>query len=117
MTDAPATGDMLAAVSNAIASAMHEFYGRGPESAKSYLFDDYLLVVMRGGLTRVEQTLLDSDRGGLIREVRMAFQEEMEGEFTGRVAALTGRKVKGYQSQIVLEPVTLIEFFILEPAT
>jgi uncharacterized protein YbcI len=109
------TGDTLAAVSNAIAGLMHEYYGRGPESVKTYTFDDYLLVVMRGGLTTVEQTLLAADRSSLVRDVRQAFQHEMADEFMGTVAKLTGRPVVAYQSQIILEPVTLLEFFILEP--
>lgn len=106
---------MLAAVSNSISSLLHECYGRGPESVKSYLLDDYLLVVMRGGLTTVEKTLLNADRGELVREVRMAFQTELADTIKGRVADLTGRTVVGYQSQIILDPVTLLEFFILEP--
>ena len=111
----PGEGDMLAAVSNSIASLLHECYGRGPESVKSYLLDDYLLVVMRGGLTTVERTLLNADRGELVREVRLAFQSEMADSFKGRVAEHTGRAVLGYHSQIILDPVTILEFFILEP--
>lgn len=116
MADVRATsGDVLAAVSNAVASLLHEHYGRGPESAKAYLMDDYLFVVMRGGLTTVEETLLASGRGELVREVRQVFENEMADAFAGRVAEVTGRRVLAYQSQIVLDPVTLIEFFMLEP--
>ena len=115
MVDTRSEGDTLAAVSNSIASVLHECYGRGPESVKSYFLDDYLLVVMRGGLTTVEKTLLGAGRGELVREVRQAFQTEMAESFKGRVTEITGRAVVGYQSQIILDPVTLLEFFILEP--
>lgn len=115
MADTRSEGDTLAAVSNSIASLLHECYGRGPESVKSYLLDDYLLVVMRGGLTTVEKTLLRAGRGELVRDVRQAFQTELAASFKNRVTEITGRAVVGYQSQIILDPVTLLEFFILEP--
>lgn len=115
MGDARATGDVLAAVSNSIASLLHEYYGRGPENAKSYLVDNYLIVVMRGGLTTVEETLLEAGHDDLVRQVRLTFQAEMALPFKKRVAKLTGREVLGYQSQVIFDPVTLIEFFILEP--
>jgi len=115
MADTRTEGDTLTAVSNSIASLLHECYGRGPESVKSYFVDDYLLVVMRGGLTTVEKTLLGAGRGELVREVRQAFQAQMAESLKGRVAEITGRDVVGYQSQIILDPVTLLEFFILEP--
>lgn len=115
MADTRSEGDTLAAVSNSVASLLHECYGRGPESVKSYFLDDCLLVIMRGGLTTVEKTLLGAGRGELVREVRQAFQAEMAESIKGRVTEITGRGVVGYQSQIILDPVTLLEFFILEP--
>lgn len=51
--------ELLARISSAIVSAQKEYWGKGPERAKSYLLDDFLLIVMRGGLTRAEQTMLD----------------------------------------------------------
>src|SRR5665811_1880774 len=38
---------------------LKEFYGRGPSRAKSYYEDDLVVCVLRGGFSRVEQTLLD----------------------------------------------------------
>jgi uncharacterized protein YbcI len=35
--------------------------GKGPTSAKSYMFDDMLFVVMRGGLNASETFLLKKD--------------------------------------------------------
>ena len=40
---------LLARISTQVVKAFKEYYGKGPLSAKSYMFDDMLFVVMRGG--------------------------------------------------------------------
>ena len=35
-----------------------DLYGKGPTRAKTYLNDAYVFVVLEGGLTRNEQTML-----------------------------------------------------------
>jgi hypothetical protein len=51
-------GDVLARLSDDMVRAKKQFFGKGPERAKSYMLDDMLFVVMRGGLTTAEQTML-----------------------------------------------------------
>jgi hypothetical protein len=41
---------LLAQISNEIVHAQKEYWGKGPDGAKSYMFDDMLFVVMRGGV-------------------------------------------------------------------
>ena len=115
-TTAQPGGTLLSAVSNSIVAMMKKYYGRGPTAAKTYLLDDNLVVVMQDGFTTVERTLLDAGQEGLVREVRLRFQDEMGPEFIGAVEEILGRKVLGYMSQVVFEPPTLFELFILEPA-
>ena len=106
---------LLAAVSDAMVTAMKEYYGKGPTRVKSYMVDDYLFIAMRDPLTVVEKTLLRAGRKDLVREYRQAFQNEMTGELCGQIAELTGRRVLTYQSQVVFDPDTLFEIFVLEP--
>jgi uncharacterized protein YbcI len=115
-TPAQHDGSTLSAISNALVAMMKRYYGKGPTEAKTYLLDDYVLVVMKDGLTTVERTLLGAGQEHLVREVRQRFQNEMGEEFKAAVETLTGRHVLGYQSQVIFEPPTNIEFFILEPA-
>ncbi|MBA3741326.1 MAG: DUF2294 family protein [Chloroflexi bacterium] len=42
---------LLARLSNEMVRAQKQFFGKGPTGAKSYLLDDLLIIVMRGGLT------------------------------------------------------------------
>jgi uncharacterized protein YbcI len=115
-TTAQPGGTQLSAVSNAIVAMMKKYYGRGPTAAKTYLMDNNLVVVMQGGFTTVERTLLDAGQDHLVREVRLRFQDEMGPEFIGAVEQILGRKVLGYTSQVVFDPPTLFELFILDPS-
>jgi uncharacterized protein YbcI len=91
-----------------------KFFGKGPVNAKSYMVDDLLFVVMRGGLTTAERTMVDLDREDQVRAFRQAFENEMTERLTGRVQELTGRRVLTYQSQTMFEPDIVVEMFVFE---
>jgi uncharacterized protein YbcI len=78
------------------------------------MLDDFLLVVMRGGVTVAEQTMLDRGHGDLVRQFRQTYQNEMGTELVTKVETLTGRKVINYQSQILFEPHIVMEIFFFE---
>lgn len=107
-------GWLLAAVSDAMVQLMKQYYGKGPTKAKSYMLDNLLIVVMEGGLTVVEETLVRSGKHHLVREVRQTFENEMTAEFTAQIARLTGRGVLTYQSQILFDPDMQVEIFVLD---
>jgi uncharacterized protein YbcI len=113
--DHQARGDVLTAISDGIVTLLKEFYGRGPTRTKSYHEDDLVVCVLRGGFTRVEQTLLDGGRGGAVIQQRMAFQDLMRERFTAVIENATGRKVIGYMSGNQQNPDIMCEIFILAP--
>jgi uncharacterized protein YbcI len=108
-------GDVLTAVSDGIVALLKEFYGRGPTQAKTYYYDDLVVCVLRGGFTRVEQTLLDGGRGAAVIEQRMAFQEVMRERFTAVIEHATGRPVIGFMSGNQQDPDMICEVFVLSP--
>jgi uncharacterized protein YbcI len=108
-------GSLRAAVANAMVGLKKRYYGRGPEAAKAYIEDDYIFVVLEGGLTRNEETLLAAGKADLVRQYRLTFQEVVGPTATGAVEELTGRRVIGYHSQIVFDPPRAFEIFALEP--
>jgi uncharacterized protein YbcI len=107
-------GDMLARLSDEMVRAKKQFFGKGPERAKSYMLDDMLFVVMRGGLTRAEDTMLRFGRENMVRQFRQLFENEMTEVLTGLVEATTGRTVINYQSQIMFDPDVIVEMFVFE---
>jgi uncharacterized protein YbcI len=108
-------GDQLTAISEGMVALLKEFYGRGPTRAKSYFEDDLVVCVLRGGFSRVEQTLLDGGRGQAVIQQRMEFQEVMRERFTGVIESATGRPVIGFMSGNQQEPDLMCEVFILGP--
>ena len=110
---APEQG-MLAKVSTEVVRTLKDSFGKGPLKAKSYMFDDFLLVVMRGGVTVAEQTMLDRGHGDLVRRFRQTYQNEVGDVLVAKIETLTGRKVVNYQSQILFEPHIVMEVFFFE---
>ncbi|HEX6752326.1 MAG TPA: Na-translocating system protein MpsC family protein [Solirubrobacterales bacterium] len=108
-------GEELTAISDGLVALLKEFYGRGPTQAKSYYEDDLVVCVLRGGFTRVEETLRDGGRGDAVIEQRMQFQEMMRARFEEVVEKATGRHVIGFMSGNQQEPDMMCEVFILDP--
>ena len=105
---------LLARISTEVVKTFKEYYGKGPTSAKSYMFDDMLLIVMREGLTQAEQTMLDFGRQDLVREFRQQFENEMTRRIVDMIEELTERKVLTYQSQVMFDPHVVVEMFVFE---
>ncbi len=73
------------------------------------------MCVLRGGFSRVEQTLLEGGRGTAVIQQRMEFQEVMRGRFSEVIEAATGRRVIGFMSGNQQHPDLMCEVFILAP--
>ena len=108
-------GDVLTAISDGLVALLKEFYGRGPTRAKSYYEGDLVVCVLRGGFSRVEQTLLDGGRGSAVIQQRMEFQEVMRDRFTRVIEDATDKRVIGFMSGNQQEPDLMCEVFILAP--
>ena len=65
----------MAAVTNGIVRLFAEYYGRGPERAKSYLLGDrYVVCVLRDTMTTVERTLAPQIAGSSSGECGSGFR-------------------------------------------
>lgn len=111
----PAHGDVLTAISDGMVALLKEFYGRGPTRAKSYYEDDLVVCVLRGGFSRVEQTLLEGGHGAIVIRQRLEFQELMRERFEAVIEQATGRRVIGFMSGNQQDPDMMCEVFILAP--
>ena len=114
-TQARSHGDVLTAISDGMVALLKEYYGHGPTRTKSYYADDLVVCVLRGGFSRVEQTLFDGGRGGAVIEQRIAFQDLMRQRFEQVIETATGRHVIGFMSGNQQHPDMMCEVFILAP--
>ena len=110
-----AHGDVLTAISDGMVALLKEFYGRGPTRTKSYYSDDLVVCVLRGGYSRVEDTLLHGGRGAAVIQQRMEFQDVMRARFEKVIEDATGRRVIGFMSGNQQRPDMMCEVFILAP--
>jgi uncharacterized protein YbcI len=108
-------GDVLTAISDGMVALLKEYYGRGPSQAKTYYQDDLVVCVLRGGFTRVEQTLLEGGRGHAVIQQRIEFQEVMRERFEAVIEHATGRQVIGFMSGNQQARDMLCEVFVLAP--
>jgi uncharacterized protein YbcI len=76
-----------------LVALLKDYYGRGPEQAKTYVSDDLVVCLLRGGFTPVEQTLKEGGYGG--------------------VEEATGRRVVGFMSGNQQDPDMICEVFVL----
>ena len=112
---ASSSGATRTAISEGLVGLLKEFYGVGPTQAKTYIHDDLVVCLLRGGFTRVERTLLEGGRTAAVIEQRMAFQEVMRARFTAVIEEATGREVVGFMSGNQQDPDMICEVFVLTP--
>ena len=108
-------GDTRTAISDGMVALLKDYYGVGPMQAKAYYHDDLVVCLMRGGFTRVEQTLLEGGRTAAVIQQRMEFQEVMRERFVAVIEDATGRHVVGFMSGNQQDPDMICEVFVLAP--
>ena len=107
------SGEVLSETANAVSKIKADFFGRRPEGGKAYLNDDLLVIVLRGGLLDVEETLIERGRADKVRDLRVTWEEEVEAEITQQIERITGLKVLDYHSQILVRARVVVELFLL----
>jgi uncharacterized protein YbcI len=90
---------------------------RGPTKCRTYIDDDLIIVLLRGGYGRMENTLFEDGKWLDVRAMRHAFQDTMQGRFTEVIERLTGRQVAAFMSASHQRPDLQIEAFVLHGGT
>jgi uncharacterized protein YbcI len=90
---------------------------RGPTKCRTYMDDDLIVVLMRGGYSRMENTLFEDGKWRDVRSMRHTFQDTMEGRLTEVIERLTGREVAAFMSASHQHPDLQIEAFVLHGGT
>jgi uncharacterized protein YbcI len=112
-----AGGPLASAISNGVVRVMSDYTGRGPTSARTYLHDDLITVVVRDSLTKAERNLVADGKTDAVLGMRREFQEAMRGDLVAAVQELTGREVIAFFSANHVDPDTALESFLLAPLT
>lgn len=97
-------GELEAEFTKAVVKFEKEYLGRGPVDAKTYLFDDIVLVRLKGVLSPAEEMLSQNHEGRvLVREARRQLFETSRNIFLGFVENILDRQLVGFYSDISIE--------------
>jgi uncharacterized protein YbcI len=107
--------ETLARISRRTVSLLKEHFGKGPTRARTYHFGDLVVVLLSGGYTTAENTLLREGRHEPVTAQRAAFQEIMQPHFERIVEEELGREVIAFMSASHLDPEFNAELFVLRP--
>jgi uncharacterized protein YbcI len=110
----------LAAISRRVGELLKEYSGKGPTNARTYHEGDLVVVLMAGGVTKVEQTLYDENRDQAVSDQRQELQAVMRVHFKRVIEEEMRREVVAAMSAHCHEPDYRVHLFILRsrgPAT
>lgn len=110
-----APGSTLAVISRRIVGLVKEYYGKGPTNVRTYHFGDLVVVLMKGGYTPVERTLIDEGKSQAVIDQRSAFQDVMRPRFKRVIEEELERRVLAFMSTIHYDPDFNAELFVLAP--
>src|SRR5437588_2569537 len=109
------SGSHLAAISRRVVGVMKEYYGKGPTGARTYYSGDLVVVMLTGGYTRVEKTLIAGGRSDAVNSQRSAFQETIRPLMRQIVEEELRRPVIAFMSATHQDPDLNAELFVLAP--
>ncbi len=108
------SGELSAALSNAIVALMAEYTGRGSTKSRTYVHENLIVCVLHDSLTKGERSLVRDGKEDAVLAIRSTYQQTMRPELIEIVERLTGRKVAAFMSSNHVNPDVAIESFVLE---
>ncbi len=109
------SGTALAAVSRRVVGLLKEHYGKGPTQARTYYSGELVVVLLSGGYTQAEKTLIEDGRTRAVMELRVQLQEVMNDRFRQVIEEELQRSVVAFMSATHHDPDYNAEIFVLAP--
>ena len=108
-------GVLAGEISTTFVQLLKKYAGKGPTQCRTYIEEDVVTVLLRGGYTSAEQTLFEDGKWLDVRTMRHTFQDTMEVRFTQELERITGREVIAFMSASHQDPDLQVEIFVLDP--
>jgi len=103
-----------ATISREIVGLLKELLGRGPTKARTYVEDDCVVVLMREGHTKTEDTRADLGEARAVAQQRVDISDGIKERFIEVVERATGRRVVGLMTTSQQDPDLLGQIYVLE---
>jgi uncharacterized protein YbcI len=112
------TGSALpGAISNSLALVWRDHTGRKPQGARTYIREDLVVCLLRGGMSPYEKQLIGQEENPLVWTMREHMRTAVERDEVAEVERLTGRRVTSFLSDQDTKRDLAAELFLLEPAS
>jgi len=89
------------------------YMGRGPTEAKTYLYDDIIVVVLHDVLTQAERSLAAGENEELVGEIRRTFKDAVGDSAIAAIERRVGRQVISFMSDHDIENEYAVQVFVL----
>lgn len=106
--------ERLSAISRDAVVILKNLVGRGPTKSKTYLHDDCVLLLLREGHTRREETMFEAGGGRGVAQGRVDISETIRAPLVEMIERHVGRKVIGFMSSSQQHPDLISFVFVLE---
>jgi uncharacterized protein YbcI len=114
--DKPTSGQLNAAVANAVVRVHSRHTGRGPTRARVYSWRNVVVAVMHDALTQGERALATAGHRDAALQARRGLHETMREDLVASVEDLTGCRVVAFLCDNQLEPDITAQLFVLDRA-
>lgn len=104
----------LADISREVVGLLKDLVGRGPTKSKTYVHDDCVVLLLREGHTKGEETMFKAGAGRAVAQGRVDISETIRAPLSGVIERHTGRKVIGFLSSSQQDPDLLSFVFVLD---
>jgi uncharacterized protein YbcI len=117
MTDSDAVVDsgLPGAISNSLAIVWREHTGRKPLSTRTYIREDLVICLLKGGMSPYEKQLVNDGERPAVWTMRKHMRIAVETDEVAEVERLTGRRVLSFLSDHDTRRDLAAELFVLEP--
>ncbi|MHB9022570.1 MAG: Na-translocating system protein MpsC family protein [Armatimonadota bacterium] len=111
-------GQLEAEISDALTKFEKDYMGRGPTETRTHIFDDIVLVRLRGVLTPAEQQLVQAENPAegrrLVKRMRMELLENAYALLKAVISEITGRSVVSMHTDISTTTGERVIIFVLD---
>ena len=113
-TDLDGHQGRLAAISREVVVLLKNLVGRGPTKSKAYIHEDCVVLLLREGHTRGEETMFEAGSGRAVAQGRVDMSETIRAPLIEVIERHTDRKVVGFMSSSQQDPDLLSFVFVLD---
>ena len=97
-----AHGSTLAAISRRMVGLIKDYYGKGPTNARTYHWGELVVVLLSGGSTSVEKTLIADGQEQAVIDQRTAFQDAMRPRYKRVIEEEMHREVVAHRAHFTV---------------